>query len=266
MMPLTVSGEMNIWYWQYSAPANAVIAALSSGDLQLLPRHVHARRRRRVLVLGDRLQRVAQHAAIDAVADEQPHAPDAERDQVPRHLVGELQRVDRTAAVVALRRVAERAAGDVARRGDHLQHDGAQCQRHQCEIVADDAEAEAGPGDDQSRPIATTTMAIGNADPRREVEIVPQQRGDIGADAHEPAMAERHQAEPPHHRPGRVHGRPDQHDDQQMHRIRLVIDERQRHQAAPDASTARSAGHARRASRPCGLANIMAMKKPKANT
>ena len=29
-MPLTVSGEMNIWYWQYSAPANAVIAALST--------------------------------------------------------------------------------------------------------------------------------------------------------------------------------------------------------------------------------------------
>ena len=27
-MPLTVSGEMNIWYWQYIAPANAVIKAL----------------------------------------------------------------------------------------------------------------------------------------------------------------------------------------------------------------------------------------------
>ena len=26
-MPLTVSGEMNIWYWQYSAPASAVISA-----------------------------------------------------------------------------------------------------------------------------------------------------------------------------------------------------------------------------------------------
>src|SRR5207302_4895646 len=29
-MPLTVSGEMNIWYWQYSAPASAVISALST--------------------------------------------------------------------------------------------------------------------------------------------------------------------------------------------------------------------------------------------
>src|SRR5947207_15454713 len=27
-MPLTVSGEMNIWYWQYIAPASAVISAL----------------------------------------------------------------------------------------------------------------------------------------------------------------------------------------------------------------------------------------------
>src|SRR5258708_9913751 len=26
-MPLTVSGEMNIWYWQYSAPASDVINA-----------------------------------------------------------------------------------------------------------------------------------------------------------------------------------------------------------------------------------------------
>src|SRR3954471_9706068 len=26
-MPLTVSGEMNIWYWQYKAPASAVISA-----------------------------------------------------------------------------------------------------------------------------------------------------------------------------------------------------------------------------------------------
>src|SRR3954471_9093148 len=29
-MPLTVSGEMNIWYWQYNAPASAVISALST--------------------------------------------------------------------------------------------------------------------------------------------------------------------------------------------------------------------------------------------
>src|ERR1700724_1659353 len=27
-MPLTVSGEMNIWYWVYIAPASAVISAL----------------------------------------------------------------------------------------------------------------------------------------------------------------------------------------------------------------------------------------------
>ena len=41
-MPLTVSGEMNIWYWQYSAPASAVISAeisviLSFSEVTLTP-------------------------------------------------------------------------------------------------------------------------------------------------------------------------------------------------------------------------------------
>src|SRR5450432_621608 len=41
-MPLTVSGEMNIWYWQYSAPASEVISAeitviLSFSQVTLTP-------------------------------------------------------------------------------------------------------------------------------------------------------------------------------------------------------------------------------------
>jgi hypothetical protein len=53
----------------------------------------------------------------------QAQHPDAERDQIPRDLVVELQRHQPLAARRAVRRVAERAAGVVARRGDDLQHD-----------------------------------------------------------------------------------------------------------------------------------------------
>ena len=134
-------------------------------DLELLRGHVDACRGRRVLVLRDRLHRVALHAAVDPAPDQQADRPDAERDQVPCHLVVELQRQQR-AALGALRRVAERAAGLVARGGDDLQHDARQRQRHQREVVAGDAEAKAGIADDHGQR-AGADQRDRNADPRR---------------------------------------------------------------------------------------------------
>ena len=59
--------------------------------------------------------------------------------------------------------------------------------------------------------------------------------------------------------------------DQDVQRIGRVIDERQRDQRGTPADSPSGSRHAalvhdRRASRPCGRANIMAMKKAKANT
>ena len=60
--------------------------------------------------------------------------------------------------------------------------------------------------------------------------MVPQQRRDIGADAHEAAMAERHQAEAAHDRPRGVGERPDQDQHQDVQVIGIAIDEGQRDQ------------------------------------
>jgi hypothetical protein len=60
--------------------------------------------------------------------------------------------------------------------------------------------------------------------------MIPQQRRHIGADAHEPAMAQRNQAEAAHHRPRRIGERPDQDQDQDMQMVGIAIDERQRDQ------------------------------------
>ena len=194
-----------------------------------------------------------------------PNDPDAERDQVPRRLVVELQR-QQLAALGAVRRVAERAAGPIARRGDDLQHDAGQRQRHQHEIMPGDAEAKAGIGDHE-RQRARRHHADGNADPRRDAEMVPQQRRDVGADAHEAAMAERHQAEAAHDRPRGVGERPDQDQHQDVQVIGIAIDERQRDQRGKADGPGDVAGiHERLASRPAGRMNIMTMKKAKAST
>ena len=158
-----------------------------------------------------------------------PHDPDEQRDQIPRRLVVELQR-QQLAALGAVRRVAERTAGVVARRGDDLQHDARQRQRHQHEIMPGDAEAKTGIGDHDSASTPAADHADGNADPWRHAEMVPQQRRDIGADAHEAAMAERHQAEAAHDRPRGVGERPDQDQHQDVQMIGIAIDEGQRDQ------------------------------------
>jgi hypothetical protein len=69
---------------------------------------------------SDCLQGIAQHAAIDEMPETEADDPDGEGDQIPRRFAGELQRVERAAALMALRRVAERAAGVVAGGGDRL--------------------------------------------------------------------------------------------------------------------------------------------------
>ena len=188
-----------------------------------------------------------------------------ERDQVPRDLVVELQR-QQLAALGAVRRVAERAAGVVARRGDDLQHDARQRQRHQHEIMPGDAKAETGIGDHQ-RQCARRHHADGNADPWRYAEMIPQQRRDIGADAHEAAMAERHQAEAAHDRPRGVGERPDQDQHQDVQVIGIAIDEGQRDQRGKANGPGGVTGiHERLANRPAGRMNIMTMKKANAST
>ena len=217
-----------------------------------------------VLVLGDRLQRVAQHAAVHAIPDPEPHRPDAERDEVPGGLAGELQRVERAAALVALRRVAERAAGVIARGGDDLQHDAAQRQRDQREVVAGDLEAKAGIGHHRGEH-GGGHQGQRDAEPGAEAGLVPGQRRHVGAHAHEAAVPERGQAEPSHDRPRRVGERPDQDDDQDVQRIGRGVDERQ-----PDQGRAgqpgQHAGHERRAISPWGRMNIITMKNAKAST
>jgi hypothetical protein len=222
---------------------------------------------RHVPRLRDRL-RPARHAAVDPAPDQQADGPHAEGDQVPHRLVVELQG-DQVAARGALGRVAQRAAGPVARRRDDLQDDARQRQRHQHEIVAGDAEAKARIGDDQ-RQRAGADQGDRNADPRRDVEVVPHQRRDIGADAHEAAMTQRHQAEAAHHRPRGVGERPDQDEDQDVDVIGIAIDERQHDQRHADDRGDEPAlvheFHWRLASSPAGRMNIIKMKKAKAST
>jgi hypothetical protein len=200
------------------------------------------------------------------VPDHQAGQPDAERDHVPHDLVVELQR-QQVVALGPLGRIAERTAGPVARRRDDLQHDARQRQRHQHEIMAGDAEAEAGIGDDHGER-AGADQADRNAEPRRDAEMVPQQRRHIGTDAHEAAMAERHQTEATHHRPRGVGERPDQDQDQDVQMIGIAMDERQRDQDDDRRRPGEGAGigQERLASRPAGRTNIMAMKKAKAST
>ena len=129
----------------------------------------------------------------------------------------------------AVRRIAQRTAGVVAGRGDDLQHDAGQRQRHQHEIMPGDAEAETGIGHHE-RQHARRQHAHGNADPWRHAEMVPQQRRHIGADAHEAAMPERHQAEAAHDRPRGIGERPDQDQHQDVQMIGIAIDKGQRDQ------------------------------------
>ena len=136
------------------------------------------------------------------------------------------------AALHAFRRVAERAAGDVSAGGGDLQNDRAERQRHQREIMAGDAEARTGIGDQDGQRHGGN-HGDRQCPERRDVEVVPQQCGAVGADAHEAAMTERYQPETAHHGPGRIGERPDQHHDHQVHRIRRVIHERQRDQHVP---------------------------------
>ena len=108
------------------------------------------------------------------------------------------------------RRHAERAAGDVARRDERQQHDLAQRQRDQREIMADDAQAETRIADHQRQQPRRAPSPSRDAEPWRDAVEIPQQRRHIGADAQKRAVAERDQAEPAHHRPGRVDKAPDQ--------------------------------------------------------
>ena len=106
------------------------------GHAQLLAQHVDADRGGGILVLGNRLERLAADAAVDQPPDAEPGQPQHERDAVEIALLGKLQRVPGMAD--GLRREAERAAGDVARGNERQQHDLAERERHQREIVADD--------------------------------------------------------------------------------------------------------------------------------
>ena len=129
-----------------------------------------------------------------------------------------------------------------------------------------DAKAEAGIGDDQ-RKDTRTNQAQGNADPWRDAQMVPEQRGDVSADAHEATMAERDQAEAAHDRPRGVGERPDQDQHQDVQMIGVAIDEGQRDQRRnSDRPGNLSRIHERLANSPAGRMNIMTMKKAKAST
>src|SRR6266851_5741380 len=132
--------------------------------------------------------------------------------------------------------------------------------------MAGDAEAKARISHDK-REHPCRQHARGNADPWRDAEMVPQQRRDIGADAHEAAMPERHQAEAAHDRPRGIGERPDQDQHQDVQVIGVAIDEGQRNQRRYSGCPGRgSRVHERLASRPAGRMNIMTMKKAKAST
>ncbi len=96
--------------------------------------------------------------------------------------------------------------------------------------MAGDAEAESTDSRRSPRAAQRQAIADGNAEPRRYAEMVPQQRRDIGADAHKAAMAERDQTEAAHHRPRRVGKRPDQDQDQDVQVVGIAMHEGQRNQ------------------------------------
>src|SRR5262245_60828059 len=96
--------------------------------------------------------------------------------------------------------------------------------------MADDFETKTRIADDQAEQ-RRENDADRDTEPRRHIEIVPQQRRHVGADAHEGAVAERDQAEPPHRRPGGIDESPQQDLDQQMEKI-SGRDEGQREQDA----------------------------------
>ena len=166
----------------------------------------------------------------------------------------------------AVGRVAQRAAGIVARRGNHLQDNSGQRKRDQHEIMAGDTEAKTGIRHDH-RQHGGSDHRDGNAEPWRHAEMVPQQRRHISANAHEAAMPQRDQAEPAHHRPRRIGKRPDQDQDQDVQVVGFAIDERQRDQRRTgNPGHQLTCVHERLANSPAGLMNIMTMKKAKAST
>jgi hypothetical protein len=103
-----------------------------------------------------------------------------------------------------------------------------------------------------------------DAEPRRHIEIVPQQRRHVGADAHEGAMAERDQPEPPHRRPGGIDEPPQQDLDQQVEKI-SGRDQRQRDQHA-QAGDRPYASRLHRRTIPCGRTNMSTMNSMNAST
>ena len=121
-------------------------------DLEPLPGDVDANGGRGVLVLAGGVERIAVHAGIDPQPHVEPQHPQREGDvegQRPVRL--ELQRIERDAVAGARRLRAERAARKVAQADDAQPHELGQRQRQQREVVAGDAEAEAGIADQQRR-------------------------------------------------------------------------------------------------------------------
>src|SRR5437870_730661 len=94
------------------------------GDAQLFARDVDANGGSSILIVGDRLERLATDATVDPAPDEQRTKPDDEGDRIEIAFVRKLQRVP--GMTDASWREPKRAAGDVARRHDRQQHDLAQ--------------------------------------------------------------------------------------------------------------------------------------------
>ena len=211
-------------YCERSAPPKAVSAALATRHAQLLAHHVDADGSGGAFILRDGVERGAPLADVDEMPDDDAEHPGHERDSVEVRLLGKLQRVP--GVPDGLRRHAERAAGDVARRDDRQQRDLAQRQRDEREVMADDAQAKARIADDE-REKHGDEDADRDAEPGRKAGIVPQQGRDIGADTEKRAMAERDEAEFPHERPGRVDEAPKQDLDRD---VEHVIARRERHE------------------------------------
>src|SRR3990167_8709932 len=220
----------------------------------------------RGLVLPDRLERGAGHAAVHPPPDPEPHEPHPERDQVEDSLVGELDRPGVEGAGV-LQREPQRAAGPVALGDDEEADHLAQRQRHEGEVMAHDAEAEAGVAQDQ-REEDGRPHGQRRGEPGGDAPEVPEERRRVRPHAQKGAVAERDQAEPAHQRPRGAHDAPDQDEDGDVQDVEARRPERQpgEDRQESEAEKGEEPLHSRFPRIPSGRTKIATMKMTKATT
>jgi hypothetical protein len=189
---------------------------------QLVAREAHAQAARRVGLVLDGAEVVAEAAAFDAPGDEQAEHQQRECQVVVGRLAGEDQ--GRPALPVHGDGQADGGAGELPVGEERLDDLGHRDGRHR-EVVA--LQAEAGPADQQAQA-RRDPRADAGAEPRVDAEVQQQRGRGVGAQAEERGVAERHLAGvAAEDVPGDAQLRGHQHQDHEVHVRRAVDGERQ---------------------------------------